>query len=67
MHKHCHHVMQYCEVCDVAYCEKCGKEWRNTPKYYWYPYQTYVSGGSYKTTAVDYSDNSDSVKAHSHP
>ena len=53
-HKHCHHVLQYCEHCDVAYCEKCGKEWRNRPHYYYYyPYrwetQTVVANGNVAT------------------
>lgn len=28
-HTHCccDHVLAYCQVCDVAYCTKCGREW----------------------------------------
>ena len=51
-HKHCHHVMQYCEVCDVAYCEKCGKEWGNRPYYpYWGTY-TYTVKDTGQTNTV---------------
>ena len=41
-HKHCHHKLNFCEQCNIAYCEKCGKEWRSRP-YYYYPYYS----GSY--------------------
>jgi hypothetical protein len=27
-HKTCDHVLKYCEKCDVAYCTKCGEEWK---------------------------------------
>ena len=37
MHNHCHHKMAYCYKCDVAYCEKCSKEWGQRA-YYTYPY-----------------------------
>lgn len=46
-HDHCEHVVKYCAKCDVAYCEKCNKEWRpNTYQISWttptytYPYST---------------------------
>ena len=29
MHEHveCEHELKYCRKCDIAYCEKCGKQW----------------------------------------
>jgi len=36
-HKDCKHKLEYCHVCDVAYCTKCEKEWFAKPKYkVWY-------------------------------
>jgi hypothetical protein len=33
-HVHCEHEVQYCKVCDVCYCAKCGMEWkRNAPQW----------------------------------
>ena len=46
-HNHCSHMVKYCQICDVAYCSKCGKEWRNGPQYY-YPYRW---GGAYTVEA----------------
>lgn len=23
-------LLKFCEICDVVYCEKCGREWGNT-------------------------------------
>jgi hypothetical protein len=28
----CEHDVVYCKICDVAYCRKCGKEWKSS---YW--------------------------------
>jgi hypothetical protein len=36
-HKDCNHKLEYCKVCDVAYCEKCGREWGTRKYYYTYP------------------------------
>ena len=29
MHNHdkCKHELEYCDICDVVYCEKCQREW----------------------------------------
>lgn len=35
-HHGCKHDLKYCEVCDVVYCTKCGKEWGKTVFYYSY-------------------------------
>ena len=43
-HKHdsCkHRRIEYCNVCSVAYCLKCGKEWREQIWTYAYPYTSY--------------------------
>lgn len=44
MHEHtqCEHEIKYCNVCDVCYCDKCGKQWSNfhisyTPSTTWIP------------------------------
>jgi len=32
MHKHCHcehKRLKFCSVCNVVYCEDCGKEWND--------------------------------------
>lgn len=35
-HKCCEHkVLTYCKVCDVAYCEDCGREWGMAPQWSW--------------------------------
>lgn len=26
-HSHCKHILKVCEPCDMAYCNKCNKEW----------------------------------------
>ena len=43
LHKHCckHESLRYCEVCQVVYCTKCGKEWREYGYAYTYTYPTY--------------------------
>lgn len=41
MHEHiCKHELKHCPVCDVVYCEKCGREW-GKESIKWYPYTTY--------------------------
>jgi hypothetical protein len=33
VHHHCecdHGEVKYCKTCKVAYCRRCGKEWRDT-------------------------------------
>lgn len=37
----CEHELHYCKICDVAYCSKCGKEWKYQTQWYTYPYVTY--------------------------
>jgi hypothetical protein len=27
-HKECDHVFEFCQHCDVVYCEKCTGEWK---------------------------------------
>ena len=44
-HKECEHEMAYCKVCQIPYCKKCGKEWKDNYNYipYYptiYPYTT---------------------------
>ena len=58
-HEHCNHKLAYCQICDVAYCEKCGKEWGS--KYYYYPYRwnTY-------TVTYDYSSDNTGNNVHTH-
>lgn len=39
MHEHikpkqCKHELKHCAHCDVVYCEKCKKEWKETGKQY---------------------------------
>ena len=52
MHNHCgcNHVLKHCKICDVVYCEKCGKEWK-TQSYTWYSYPqlTYTTYGNITT------------------
>jgi len=44
MHKHkiCEHEIKYCNICDVAYCEKCGKQWYANNYWISYTPSTYV-------------------------
>jgi len=41
-HKECEHEVKYCKICDVCYCEKCGKEWKK-----YYTYQHYYTPNIY--------------------
>ena len=56
-HDHCckHRVIAYCEVCKVAYCKECGKEWRDYPSYWTQPwsYTTPMITPFYTTTCGD--------------
>ena len=71
MHEHygCRHELKHCEICDVIYCEKCGKEWGTHNHYHakwiWNPYEVTISPYTtpvkspwdYGTINVSYSDN----------
>jgi len=49
-HKHClHTTLKYCNICDVAYCANCGKEWGQNNWYYNYPYT--ITWGGYDATS----------------
>jgi len=37
---HCKHEMAHCEVCDIAYCKLCQKEWGRKYSFWSYPYTT---------------------------
>lgn len=41
-HEECMHKkgLQYCEKCDVAYCNDCSKEWKNCSHASWTYYRT---------------------------
>ncbi len=56
MHKHkvCEHEIKYCNVCDIAYCEKCGKQWYAYTITYT-PYTTYV--GTENPPTITYKAN----------
>jgi hypothetical protein len=36
-HDKCEHVLQYCKICDIVYCDKCNKEWIMKITYIQYP------------------------------
>jgi hypothetical protein len=36
-HENCDHVFEFCQHCDVVYCEKCGGEWKKVDKVNWKP------------------------------
>lgn len=73
MHKHkdcCSHELKHCPVCDVVYCDKCGREWGKEIKYiYPWPYTiTYTDKPIDYTYTISKSDSittSDFVKANS--
>jgi hypothetical protein len=56
-HSHCclSHELGYCQVCDIVYCKKCGKEWKNT-NYSW-------GGITYTTGIVKLGDSSNIASA----
>jgi len=64
-HHDCEHQVKYCKVCDVAYCTKCGKEWKSQ-QYHWYlPQWTYTySGGNYAITPTDSTATAGTSHAH---
>ncbi len=43
-HDHCEHEMAFCKECNVAYCKKCGKEWKEQT-WTWFPYQPSTTPG----------------------
>lgn len=63
MHDHgnkCKHELKFCSICDVVYCEKCDKEWKN----YWFtPYYQTWSG---ETDQLTNPDHNISVSYHTH-
>ena len=63
MHNHikCEHDVKYCEVCDVAYCEKCGKQWHSYTMTYTYPTFTVYQGDGTIISPADVK-----VKLHNH-
>lgn len=61
-HNHCNHSLQYCGVCDVVYCTKCGKEWSATWKLNWYPSWSGTGASDYQVTY----DSNTKVTGHSH-
>jgi hypothetical protein len=55
-HHCCEHEVKYCKVCDVAYCVKCGKEWKEQSIWHYAPYGitpnvTYTTGMSSGTSS----------------
>lgn len=49
MHEHpekkCAHTLKFCEHCDVVFCQKCKREWKEPPTTTWtYPWTWYTSG-----------------------
>lgn len=46
-HQHCDHKLQFCNCCDVVFCNKCYKEWKNTT---YYSYPTWTMGGNVPLT-----------------
>jgi len=79
MSKHNHHHnccrhknLGYCEVCKVAYCKDCGKEWRDNTGYWTYPGTwtaptiTYTTCGEY-VAGQDYNHSTGTtVNQHNH-
>ncbi len=75
-HNHCSHVFKYCERCDVIYCTKCSKEWKDQPINWVYPiYYPYgpctspwwVSSGLLKNTPeIPFTSFEGSTSEHSH-
>lgn len=67
MHEHndCEHELKYCKKCDVAYCEKCGKEWRNynytISTYPNYPSTTWLGDGTIQVTYTDHTKHNVSI------
>ena len=51
MHEHteCEHKLKYCRKCDVAYCEKCGKQWDSYTMTVTYPTWYYTNTSEYNT------------------
>lgn len=43
-HCHCNHELKHCEICDVVYCTKCSKEWKQDWAYTWTYPSCYVTG-----------------------
>ena len=39
-HCHCAHEVDYCSICNVCFCKKCGQEWGRYK--YWFNTQPYV-------------------------
>lgn len=62
-HTHClHNKLKYCEVCDVVYCEDCGREWGG----YSYSYQPWVTTDWYTTSDLPYCDTGSASCMHMH-
>lgn len=65
----CVHSLRYCKHCDVVYCEKCWKEWKNNNYTWWYGYNNYSSGGStptYKDGTVYCNHAGEETTTHDH-
>ena len=65
-HKNCKHKLEYCPVCDVAYCAKCERQWYAQKTWYYY----YSNPGYVGNTAkiADYKDNitTSNTELHNH-
>ena len=65
-HSHCcEHEVKYCKVCDVAYCVKCGKEWKYQHIWY-YPYYTWTSNPTITVSTSDSTIDSSTGTYHVH-
>jgi len=63
-HSNCceHNRVRYCKVCQVIYCEDCGKEWRE----YIYNWKPSPSVPYWITSGTQILDGNVKVEYHSH-
>jgi hypothetical protein len=59
--------VEYCEVCDVCYCTKCGEEWGKQNRWYYSP----MWGVDYTATVpndgtIYYKDTAGEITGNSH-
>jgi len=48
VHNHCKHDIAYCQICDICYCEKCGREWGQKITYTTYAIEPYIYTWTYR-------------------
>lgn len=54
MHEHsgCEHELKYCSCCDVVYCVKCNREWKQTSR--WEPCNIWDKYRNIKPPTITY-------------